>query len=202
MNGKSYVILIALAVLVGTILWFLTLGTDDAKTRHQSPMSLQVLIGDDCAYRDESMRKTSSRATSPSSILASTSSGASASANTIRSHAKRLKSAPRLRRRRTRHIPLSPVRRSRRSRNSRLSIRRWSKAASTRGLWRFCGGQRAGRPTGGGESADGDAATLVERAASPFGGEGTRWQRVLLKGASVVQRHAPEARRPPRFAGI
>ena len=54
MNTKKIVILIAFAVLFGTIFWLLTLGTDDAKTYHESPMISQMFIGDDCAHRDES----------------------------------------------------------------------------------------------------------------------------------------------------
>ena len=55
MHGKTYVILIVFAVLVGTMLWLLTLGTEDTKVRHQSPIPSQMFIGDDCAYRDESL---------------------------------------------------------------------------------------------------------------------------------------------------
>ena len=54
MNTEKFAILIRSAVLLGMILWLLTLGTEDTKVRHQSPMLSQMSIGDDYAYRDES----------------------------------------------------------------------------------------------------------------------------------------------------
>ena len=48
------VLVMVSAVLVGAILWRLIFSMADVGIRHQPPMSLQVLIGDDCAHGDES----------------------------------------------------------------------------------------------------------------------------------------------------